>query len=190
VAIQTFDNDLGLDFKEPYFKDAQYLFNHAKQSRKIIIGNPTLEISTHQYKIYSHSYLNDNSFLQLGFTDPELPLYFKQAIKSIESHPNIQYAELYIQYDNLQVSPLSITNTMRAIDKETLDKMSYLKAVQEQTIKDTALFNDLDNNQMIVHKNNNREETYNMYLSLSKLAFVEDIHANIICKVTFEKQQP
>lgn len=180
ITQTTFDNDLGLDFKSDSFQDAQTFFAAAKGSFRPLVSNPTLEISTQQYKIYTVSTLPSGGFLEIGFNDPEIAFFFNQAKAKLEAESSIISTEVYLQYHGIQVSPLTITPAMTKHNREVLDKISYLEAVNNEVKKDLELFKPIKAGQLTIHKNNDFDGNYTMYLSLGNLSFID---AFIICKL-------
>ncbi len=142
VTNTTFLPDLGLDFNHPAFVDAQnYLRLSRQQARQqeppqqepgqqgssqqggILVSQPTMELVSRQYKVYSYSALPDGSYLELGFIDPQLKSYFDTFLRQSVAHPDVN-VELFLEMWGVLL--------MRIGDEAPSDPVSKLAAVNQQ----------------------------------------------------------
>ena len=142
IYDSTFAPDINLDFKLPYFPDAQASLQKASRVDYPIVGLPTQEVSSGLYKIYSLSRLPNGEFLQIGFKDPAIGQSIRQVKLILESIPNVETVDLFVSHSgNQYLAPFSLPVLSK---RESLSKEELLAQVEARLADDKAQFAKLD----------------------------------------------
>ena len=140
VTHTTFEPDLGLDFKLPFFRDAQAALKQTATSQEINVGVPTQEFVSRQYKLYTLSSINSDLYFQIGFLDPQLSVLFDAAQRSLEETDNVVQATLYMDNWGSFLSPLSQFSDMSDLLASDLEKTELMEVANQRLSAEYEIF--------------------------------------------------
>ncbi len=175
----TYPKDLGLDLSN--IKDAKYYLDRVKKEKKIFISDfISIDALDMEFNLYSYSYLDNDTFLELGFKDSRIHNLFIDAIKNNKTklYGIIKTKTLYTYYefrDNRKISK-----------EEFFQKIKKIPIISE--IKDDIINSYLKNSAVIRYENH--------YATITIPLFEKDMYEttgynNIVLKlkVDISKQQ-
>lgn len=136
VRNTTFAADVGLDFKHPAFTDVRLFLKNAPDSGEILISQPTIELTSRRFKLYSYSTLPNGGYLELGLVDPDLNLFFKTFIETTKRRDDVNI-ELFFENWGKLLTPIGTPSAEQPSAQQEIDKLqlpleqeySYFKQV-------------------------------------------------------------
>ncbi len=188
VTDSTYPPDIGLDFTQPFFLDAQAAFEHAKQSKSIVQGHPTLEIISLSYKIYTVSMLDDGSFLEVGFIDPQIAKIYSAAQDAIMTEQGLLSVEFYVEANGESLWPLTQLMTFEPTVSKHSDKSAYLQLVNEYLQAQHGYFKELPVGGYHVLKRPGKAEESFFYIVLDDAIMTPNYHYRIIGKLHVKRE--
>lgn len=185
ITETTFDKDLYLDFKEPYFIDAQAALLYANKYDEISAGFPTLEITSGKFKTYTISQLKNGEFFEVGFQDPSIEELYTQIYNNLKHYPYVTNVELFLSKPSGTITPFSI-HMVKEIDEGTKIEKLAKNAISLEG--DTAIFATVNRQtSQMVEKN----DLINLYIEAGQTKLTPFYPVRFLVKVTsdinFEK---
>ncbi len=181
VTNTTFPTDLGLDFKHPAFVDAQNYLRLSSEQGAILVSQPTMEVVSRQYKIYSYSALPDGGYLELGFIDPQLKSYFDTFLRQSEAHPDVK-VELFLEMWGALLmrigdAPPPAAKSKLAAVNEQIDQMALEHIRFKQVLE-----GDSPQKRNLQGRKDNIEQVYDELMTLEPMP---GLTMRLLSKVTF-----
>ena len=188
VTDSTYAPDIGLDFKQPFFLDAQAAFEEAKQTQRIVLGHPTLEIISLSYKIYTVSMLDDGRYLEVGFIDPQIANIYSTAQDTIMTEQGLLSVEFYIEANGESLSPLTQLMTFEPTVSKHSDKSAYLQLVKEYLQAQHVHFKELPTGGFSALKRPGKPEESFFYIVLDDATMTPSYHYRTIGKLHVKRE--
>lgn len=188
VTDSTYAPDIGLDFKQPFFLDAQAAFEEAKQTRRLVLGHPTLEIISLSYKIYTVSMLQDGSYLEVGFIDPQVAKIYSAAQDTIMAEQGLLSIEFYVEANGESLSPLTQLMTFEPTVSKHRDKSAYLQLVKEYLQAQHGHFKELPTGGYSVLKRPGKPDESFFYIVLDEATMTPSYQYRIIGKLHVKRE--
>ncbi len=184
----TFPADMNLDFKLPYFPDAQASLRKAARIDEPIVGLPTQELSTGSYKIYSLSSLPEGEFLQIGFSDPAIGERIGTIKQILEDIPNVVSVDLYVSHsENAYLAPFSRADSLSS---ESLDKEALLAQVNGELSNDKEQFSKLSSIELVEQAAASADDVSTLFFELGVFDLTEDFQYRYLAKVRAQYPLP
>ncbi len=125
VRNTTFAADQDLDFKHPVFEDVRLFLAKAKSSNDVLISQPTMELTSRKFKLYSYSAMPSAGYLELGLVDPELNLFFETFIQISQLREHVSVELFFENWGRLlapigQAADSTGSNKQQEVDKQLL----------------------------------------------------------------------
>lgn len=87
VVRSTFAPDRGLDFTNDGFADVQAILDTVHRESRTLVGPPTLEVTSREFRVYSYSPLGDAGYsLELGFSPDAIAELFARMDARMDEH--------------------------------------------------------------------------------------------------------
>lgn len=183
ITSSTYPPDEGLDFKAPFFTDAQAALAHAKGASHVVIGQPTLEIISLRHKLYTVSHLSDGRYLEVGFIDPQISEIFSQAQETIMAEQGLLSVEFYTEHNRLRLSPLTQLTTFEPTVSKYKDKTAYLSLVDEYLAQQHEHFKALNTGEFTAVPRPNKANESFFYVVLDSAQLTPDYALRTIAKL-------
>ncbi len=183
VTSTTFQPDLGLDFKQPFFQDAQASFKLADQEGGIVLGRPTQEFISREYKLYTLSALSAGGYLEIGFIDPRLKELFDQAQSVLENTFGVEAAELYEDNWASFLSPLTRFSSPEANADPDLPKSELMVLAKQRLHSEYQVFQGVTPNHPVILPVSGQDGVVDIYIELDRHFFTPDIMYRYVAKV-------
>lgn len=135
IIRTTFAPDQGLDFSLPGFEDAKGMLEAAHRVDRTLVGPPTLEVVSRQFRIYSYSPLGERGYsLELGFSPTRVDELFRGMEDRIASR-DVYDGALYFLFHDQWLIPLGSRTAI-----EGLSKTEAYEAIPEVTAEERRRF--------------------------------------------------
>jgi len=165
----SYPKDLG--FNLAVIPEAKEFLDKTSKDKKTYIADfVSTDAQTMEYKLYSYSYLNDNSYLELGFVDKSIYNRFKMTIEKFLKESGVELFNI-----------IKVGNTFRYYSfAETQDesKEEFFQKIKQRASVDT------DKNPII--KAYLKKEAEIEYRQNKALVFVPIFDTNMYRKIGFE----
>lgn len=188
VTDSTYAPDIGLDFKQPFFLDAQAALEEAKQTGRIVLGHPTLEIISLSYKIYTISMLQDGGYLEVGFIDPQMAKIYSAAQDTIMAEQGLLSVEFYVEANGKSLSPLTQLMTFEPTVSKHHDKSAYLQLVKEYLQAQHDHFKELPTGGYSVLERPGKPDESFFYIVLDEATMTPSYQYRIIGKLHVKRE--
>ncbi len=187
IIDTTFSPDQGLDFKLPPFIDVRQFFAKAKKTGQIMVGQPNMEFTSKQFKIYTYSVLSGQRYLELGLIDADVNGYFHSLIDYLYHRDDAQITLFYEFWDELLV-PLSLEPENPAIPKMHLFKQND----DHMRLNQQAFHNVTQSQPYHVYEKNSQGHMLNhYYIEVPGLSapVIDQLAVRFLAKITFNDQR-
>lgn len=183
ITQTTFDPDLGLDFKSPVFIDAQVIFQLADRMGETVVGMPTQEIVTGQYKIYSVSALADGGYLEIGFSDPAIGDYISNMTTRLLAMQGITGADLFIDHWGSQLSFFTRIPALENLGTDHVDKANFIDAISALMAREYEIIKGVTPEQPVYRAVDVNTGDGVLYLDVGSLPLTDDHVFRFIAKL-------
>lgn len=118
VVRSTFPPDRGLDFTDDGFADVRAILDTVQRENRTLVGPPTLEVASREFRIYSYSPLGDAGYsLELGFSPDAIAELFGRMDARMDDHAIYRW-DLFFLFQEDWLMALTPRSAIAGLSKE------------------------------------------------------------------------
>lgn len=133
ISRSTFTPDEGLDFTQEGFADARQMIKTAQRRDETLVGPPTLEMVSREFRIYSYGPIGDTGYtLELGFSPPRIQGLFSDVATAVSDSDMYSSDLFFLFHDKWLISLKPSTEVASLTKEEAYDRVPKARERQRQ----------------------------------------------------------